>query len=100
MSTDTVTYFLSVVEYKSLQSVVERGRKGEDRQGSREGDGGSYIFNQVGVKGKPLALGTLSEICIGKRKRRKPKCLFRFFLEQNMNFIKVLEYKKQRRISG
>lgn len=37
MSTDTVTYFLSVVEYKSLQSVVERGRKGEDRQGSREG---------------------------------------------------------------
>lgn len=33
------------------------------------------------------------------KKRRNCKCLFRFFLEQSMNFMKVLKNAKQRRIS-
>lgn len=49
-----------MVEYNSFQSMVERGRKGGERQGRREGE--SYIFNKVDVKGKPIALGTSSEI--------------------------------------
>lgn len=44
MSTDTVIYFQSMVEYNSLQSMVERGRKGEERQGSREGGTEGVIF--------------------------------------------------------
>lgn len=54
----TKTYQRKHLSY--FQSRVERGREGEERQG--RGEGGSYVFNKVHVKEKPIALGTSREI--------------------------------------